>query len=536
MRKKAILLICVVFSCCMASRVYADNFVVTNTADSGPGSLREAILRAAANGTAATDQIHFNIAQTIFNRRIINLLSPLPSLSSNLIIDGTTQPGEKFAITDAKICIKKDDYVDEFVLFNIENATQVKIYGIYMIYGYWKWDIERGDRSKKLYAIKLSNAFDIEIGAPGKGNVINGYHFGIYSSSDSCRNIRIQSNYMGQGLYYTDYTFDIDEVVVSVKAGIEMLNAKDVLIGGPNSTEGNLIKADRAVSLDSRYATGNGFIHIVNNVFGKDYDRMRILGGQDPFSPNVFIGESLNYLGASPRPSMDYDVLIQQNDIPTSLGLDKLSKRFLIKGNKFDLPPGSSLFTNRPAKLSITNCADGEIGGNTNAEINTFRENGVTGIFAISADQNTGLTISKNIFECNVLQGTPTVISSNKTVVPVVRINSMTNSEVSGTATPLSTIELFYDDDCAACEGKVFIASTTADAGGNWLYMGNFTGGVVATATSSSGATGEFSVPKTDTTNVVITHPACGLNNGSIRGLTISGGNGYRWQIGRAHV
>ena len=64
-------------------------FMVTNTNDSGPGSLRQAILD--ANGHAGTDTIAFDVGgggvQTIQPR------SELPTITDHVVIDGTTQPG-----------------------------------------------------------------------------------------------------------------------------------------------------------------------------------------------------------------------------------------------------------------------------------------------------------------------------------------------------------------------------------------------------------------------------------------------------------
>ncbi len=65
------------------------NFIVSNTNDSGAGSLRQAILD--ANAAGGSDTITFNIggggAQTI------NLLSNLPVISDLVTLDATTQPG-----------------------------------------------------------------------------------------------------------------------------------------------------------------------------------------------------------------------------------------------------------------------------------------------------------------------------------------------------------------------------------------------------------------------------------------------------------
>ena len=64
-------------------------FTVTNTNDSGAGSLRQAIID--ANSLAGTDTIDFNIAGG--GLHTINLLSALPDITDTVILDATTQPG-----------------------------------------------------------------------------------------------------------------------------------------------------------------------------------------------------------------------------------------------------------------------------------------------------------------------------------------------------------------------------------------------------------------------------------------------------------
>src|SRR5260370_22422906 len=63
-------------------------FTVINTNDSGPGSLRQAILDANAN--AGPDTIRFSISS---GPQAIAPLSPLPTITDPVTIDGTTQPG-----------------------------------------------------------------------------------------------------------------------------------------------------------------------------------------------------------------------------------------------------------------------------------------------------------------------------------------------------------------------------------------------------------------------------------------------------------
>jgi hypothetical protein len=67
----------------------ADTFPVTNTNDSGPGSLRQAIID--ANGHGGMDTIAFNIPGA--GVRTIALAAELPVITSPVVIDGYTQPG-----------------------------------------------------------------------------------------------------------------------------------------------------------------------------------------------------------------------------------------------------------------------------------------------------------------------------------------------------------------------------------------------------------------------------------------------------------
>ena len=67
----------------------AATFTVTNTNDSGPGSLRQAILD--ANGAVGADTIAFNIVGS--GVQTIAPASALPQVTDGITIDGYTQPG-----------------------------------------------------------------------------------------------------------------------------------------------------------------------------------------------------------------------------------------------------------------------------------------------------------------------------------------------------------------------------------------------------------------------------------------------------------
>src|SRR5215468_7098188 len=78
----------------LASIGSASTFTVTNTADSGAGSLRQAIMDANAN--AGLDTIAFNVSGVGCDGAGVCTITPatqLPTILSPVLIDGYTQPG-----------------------------------------------------------------------------------------------------------------------------------------------------------------------------------------------------------------------------------------------------------------------------------------------------------------------------------------------------------------------------------------------------------------------------------------------------------
>ena len=73
----------------LAASVLANTYTVTTTADSGAGSLRQAILD--ANGNPGADAIQFDIPGASLHT--ITPATPLPSVVDALTIDGYTQSG-----------------------------------------------------------------------------------------------------------------------------------------------------------------------------------------------------------------------------------------------------------------------------------------------------------------------------------------------------------------------------------------------------------------------------------------------------------
>ena len=90
MRGKSTCVLAAVLACgCFPASALAKTFVVTTTADSGPGSLRDAINRADAR-EGLLDTITFDIGT---GTQTIVPTSALPPVTEPVIIDATTQPG-----------------------------------------------------------------------------------------------------------------------------------------------------------------------------------------------------------------------------------------------------------------------------------------------------------------------------------------------------------------------------------------------------------------------------------------------------------
>lgn len=505
---------------------FADTFIVTSNADSGPRTLRDAIEKANANGTAVTDYIHFNMAEPDYNLRVIDLVTELPALSSRVIIDGTTQPGAVYGTTDARVCLRKTNYAPFFSMLKIENARNVHIYGLHLYYGYWQGLFGGPVRSDKIYGVNIIGSSDILIGEPGKGNVINGVVHGIYSNSTGCANITIRSNYFGHGRFYELPTVDVDEVVLPSQSCITLANVKEIFIGGGQPADGNIFGSrNRGINIDSEHATGNGVIRIQNNIFARLYDKATIVATLDYWDTYINIGRSRNNpVNWSLSDAADYRVELLDNDIPNDASIHHISDSLIVFRNKF-------VYDGRThgAKLAIGSTGGGIIGGDDPGKANYFL-NKKPGFAAASiAAYNTGpITIHKNIFTCNSSVGSTVSIIDDFNKVPFAQVDVTTPTSVSGRATPDARIDLYYDDECSACEGKVYITTLQSSATGSWSYSGPINGTIIATATKN-GYTSMFSFPTFNHTAQKVTQPVCGLKNGSITGITTEGAETYFW-------
>jgi hypothetical protein len=196
--------------------VSADTFVVTNTNDSGPGSLRQAITDANTHANGADgDTIRFNIPGG--GVHTITLTSALPDITESLYVDGTTQPGFNrlplieltampgLAVDGLRIAAAGIAITD-LIVNGFQNGINIGPYGDTHIWQCYIGTDKTGTQAAPNdRGILVSQAGDVTIGDyhPGFGNVISGNRLEAIKvtqadpNSTATQTIVIQGNYIG---------------------------------------------------------------------------------------------------------------------------------------------------------------------------------------------------------------------------------------------------------------------------------------------------------------------------------------------------
>jgi parallel beta-helix repeat protein len=228
-------------------------FTVTNTNDSGTGSLRQAI--ESANANLGLDVIAFNIPamgrHPGTDPRTIQPTSPLPHITDPVIIDGYTQPGAAPATDDAQATL----------LIELDG-------------------IKAGDGFVSGLIISAGNS-------TVRGLVINRFgDVGIHIQENG-GNI-IEGNYIG-----TDVTGTVDRG--NFDDGIRIWNAPGNTVGGTTAEARNVVSGnnDMGVEIILSGATGN---KVQGNYIGTDVTGTADLGNS---THGVFINASSNTIGGS---------------------------------------------------------------------------------------------------------------------------------------------------------------------------------------------------------------------------------------------
>jgi parallel beta-helix repeat protein len=233
----------------LASRTSAATFTVTTTADSGAGSLRQAILD--ANTAAGADTIDFNILGS--GPFLIVPLTLLPPLAGGTTLDGTTQPGyagtplielSTFSGAGLRMTGTGANTIRGVCIHDFTAGVQIESNDNLLERCFIGTDpTGTAGPGNGTGVVITSGASGNTIGgsAPGAGNLIGGNATGIQSTGGGA-NV-IQGNLIG-----TDVTGNSP---IPNGEGISLTGTTGFLVGGPNPGEGNVISGN----------TGNG-IHV----------------------------------------------------------------------------------------------------------------------------------------------------------------------------------------------------------------------------------------------------------------------------------
>jgi gliding motility-associated-like protein len=527
------LLICCLLSLSLSSqKVLADTFIVTSTASAGDGSLRDALEKAAANGTATPDLIIFNITRAREVVIQIPLNNLLPALSGNLTIDGTTQPGPVLGASEAKVGVKLEGMysgTNPLYLFDAREASNVKIYGLFM-----KGNV--GPRPAKFYAVMLQGSRNITIGEPGKGNVISGWSTAIFDEYDSRYGksslVTISSNIFGldtDGIStsFTDRTGGTATNTVSVHFKD---NSNNFTIGGATPDAGNRFNSSNIDIILSGELQNDATTTIAHNTFGLD-----IAG--DNLQTSALAAISVSRINTFPNfPGIVANPVITNNYIGgrvrgTGILCTDVQTHFLIADNILGYedrsggPPRDIVYG---TGITIRNSFQATVKNNT---IRYWSAG------ALILDATYSIRITNNSTYCNKKRAIELrnwfTLSPAQRPQPYVYINSIDpfRGVITGKSLPNNIIEIFQNENCPTCEGKTYLGNVTSDAGGNWVYNGTFTGeNIAATATEIFFATSEYSMPKIDTSALAINPVTCAGGFGGICGVKILSGTRWRWE------
>jgi uncharacterized repeat protein (TIGR01451 family) len=325
-------------------------FTVTNTADSGLGSLRQAILD--ANAATSVDTIAFNIPGS--GVHTIAPKSALPTITDSVTIDGRTQPG--FA---GKPLIELDG----------ENAGPFAD-GL---------DVAAGNSVVEGLAINRFGGFGVVLG--------------VISATPPTGDSVVRANLIG--------TDPLGVFAEGNGGGVEIADTQGNLIGGEDLGATNLISGNQGVGIlvVGNAANGSTAAAMPNliraNLIGTDATAMHAIGNSG--DGVVVSGASATTIGGTNLTDGNIIAGNGGNGIVLTAGADST----IIQGNAIgtDLGTGTLDLGNTLNGILINSATHTTIGGSALGAANVIRFNGALAIFPTPSPdvvQNNILTPNRN--------------------------------------------------------------------------------------------------------------------------------------------
>ncbi len=438
-----------------AAYAQAATFTVTSTADSGPNTLRQAILDSNAAGPGP-NLINFNIAGA--GPHTITVLTALPLVTVPVTIDATTQPG----------------YVPNTLLVGDNEVPQIVLTN----------------------TLTLANGFAVAAGNTSiKGMVINGFATNVSFIAGDGNSIK--ACFVG-----TDATGGAAAATPG-GVGVVVVTGANDLIGGDTPADRNIISA---CSVNVQLLPGTPIIGtaIYNNYIGTNAAGTAVLGitvfGILIQSANNVVGEDGTDEGETAHPG---------NLVSGVIGPGIRIQGPTAAANQIE---SNLIGTDATGLLAIPNLQgisiDTTSAGNEVGEGNVIAFNSTGGV-RVDGAGSINNTITKNSIFSNGGLGISLSTGGNLLLpAPVLTIatNQFSETAVSGTLTvatqPSSQFVIeFFSDPVSEAGGKVYLGSktVTTDALGFVQFSAVFptivpTGQfITATATDAAGNTSQFS-------------------------------------------
>ena len=450
-----------VFGITFSTRAGAATFTVTNTGDSGAGSLRQAIVD--ANALAGTDLIDFSIGTGV---QTISPLSALPTITDPVIIDGTTQPG--FLGTPI---IELDGSNTVGAVNGLEitaGSSTVKALAINRFRNYGiRLRINGGNTVEGCFigtdvtgTVVLGNGSGIFAdGVPnniiggtavGARNLISGNTFlGIVIEHSGATGNQVLGNLIG-----TDINGTVD--LGNGAYGVGLFNAPNNIIGGTTSDARNIISGNGTTSTHGGILiteTGSMENHILGNFIGIDISGSTALGNTN-FGVNIQNGATNNTIGGTATGASN---LISGN---TLSGIELRTDANIVEGNFIGTDAnGTADLGNNGNGIRIQVGSNNRIGGTASGASNLISGNNGAGIQVVG--NSTGNLLQGNSIGTDV---TGTVALGNSGAG--VSISSpASNTTIGGTEPGARNV----------VSGNGF-AQIVVFGGGTNLIQGNFVG------------------------------------------------------------
>jgi hypothetical protein len=322
-----------------------------------------------------------------------------------------------------------------------------------------------------------------------------GGHGGL-RSSQSAHHLMIQGNRFG-----TDKTGTV--AIGNSYDGLTLESSWDVVRG--NVASGNL----GAGMWASENMTATHHSLFVGNRIGLNADGTAALPNQ---SVGLGINGSYHTIGGSS--SADRNII--SGNI-AGVALFDGAHHITITGNYIGADiTGLNAIPNRWSGVEISrDASDNRIGGASAGEANVIAYNGGDGVAIAGSNTLRNIIVHNSIHSnerlgINLMNGGNTELSA-----PVIAIFDIMEGTASGTTCSGCVVEIFSD---SGGQGRMFEASATADAGGQWAVAKGapFAGPeLTATATDAAGNTSEFGKdwPAAPPPAPWIAAPVCGVTN-----------------------